>query len=97
VNILKHAVVSSPSGENISMTTELSDDQVVLKIAHRLKHLSDDDLEQFFFPHIEQKLEESVLDLPLSKIIIHRHGGKIDLLIKDNNLLEITITFTHHA
>ena len=93
INILKHALVSSPQGEGITVSTFARDDEVILEITHRLEHLSNDDIEQFFFPHIEQNLEESVLDLPLSKIIIHRHGGKIALVTGENNQLKILISF----
>jgi PAS domain S-box-containing protein len=93
INILKHSIVSSPLDENISVSTTFRDDEVVVTITHEFKHMSNSDIEQFFFPHIEQKLEESVLDLPLSKIIIHRHGGKINLIKIGDNTLKIIIAF----
>lgn len=92
-NILKHALVSTPAEESIEITTAVMDEQVMLNITHRLEHISNDDIEQFFFPHIEHNIEESVLDLPLSKIIIHRHGGKIDLVMGKDNILKIIISF----
>ncbi len=93
INILKHSVVSTPQGKDISISTVIGDDEVILEIAHITEHLSDADMEQFFFPHIEPNLEESVLDLPLSKIIIHRHGGKIDIIREGDNFLKIVISF----
>ncbi|NLA75937.1 MAG: PAS domain S-box protein, partial [Deltaproteobacteria bacterium] len=92
-NIIKHSVISSPQDENISVSTAFRDDEVVLTITNTFKHISKADIEQFFFPHIEPKLEESVLDLPLSKIIIHRHSGKINLLKISDNILKIIISF----
>jgi hypothetical protein len=32
-----------------------------------------------------------ILDLPLSRIIIHRHGGKLDLIREGNNELTLRI------
>jgi PAS domain S-box-containing protein len=92
-NIIKHSIISSPPEENISVSTAFRDDEVVVTITNAFKHMSNADIEQFFFPHIEQKLEESVLDLPLSKIIIHRHGGKINLIKIGDNILKIIISF----
>lgn len=92
-NIIKHSIISSPQNENISVSTAFRDDDVVITITNAFKHMSNADIEQFFFPHIEQKLEESVLDLPLSKIIIHRHGGKINLIKIGENILKIIISF----
>ncbi|MBN1908054.1 MAG: PAS domain S-box protein [Deltaproteobacteria bacterium] len=93
INIIKHSIISSPQNENISVSTAFRDDDVVITITNAFKHMSNADIEQFFFPHIEQKLEESVLDLPLSKIIIHRHGGKINLIKIGENILKIIISF----
>ncbi|MBN2419478.1 MAG: PAS domain S-box protein, partial [Deltaproteobacteria bacterium] len=93
INILKHSYVSAPPNGDISITSDYSDDEVIVEVAHIIEHMSNADIEQFFFPHIEPNLEESVLDLPLSKIIIHRHGGKIDLIREDNNMLKIKISF----
>ncbi len=93
INVIKHSVVSTPPGEKMYLSTKKNDSDVVMEIRHKTEHLSDMDLEQFFFPHVEPVLEESVLDLPLSKIIIHRHGAKIDLVRGDDNILKIIIVF----
>ena len=93
INILKHSIVSTPPDGSISISSVIRDDEVVVEISQIIEHISDADIEQFFFPHIEPNMEESVLDLPLSKIIIHRHGGKIDLVREENNLIKIIISF----
>lgn len=93
INILKHSIVSTPLDGSISISTVIRDDEVIVEISQIIEHISDADIEQFFFPHIEPNMEESVLDLPLSKIIIHRHGGKIDLIRGEKNLLKIIISF----
>jgi nitrogen-specific signal transduction histidine kinase len=51
----------------------------VVRLRHKVHRLSEDDLDKFFFPHVEETREWTVVDLPLSRIVIHRHGGKIDL------------------
>jgi nitrogen-specific signal transduction histidine kinase len=92
-SLLKHAIVSMPEGERLFLSTTQMDDNVVITLRHKLSHLSDEDLEQFFFPHIEEEPESTVLDLPLSKIIIHRHGGKVDLHPEEENILTMRIEF----
>jgi PAS domain S-box-containing protein len=86
-NLLRHAIVSTPEGEGLELLTERTGDHIVVSFRHKVSRLSDDDLEKFFFPHIAEGGDTSILDLPLSKIIIHRHGGKIDLLREGENLL----------
>jgi PAS domain S-box-containing protein len=92
-SVLKHAIVSMPEGESLFLSTTELDDNLVITLRHKLPHLSDEDLEQFFFPHIEEEPESTVLDLPLSKIIVHRHGGKVDLLREKDNVLTMRIEF----
>jgi PAS domain S-box-containing protein len=92
-NILKHAILSTPDGKAISISTALKDEHIEIIITHRVDRMSVDDMEKFFFPHIGQDMEKSVLDLPLSKIIIHRHGGKVDLIREEENILTMRIEF----
>jgi signal transduction histidine kinase len=92
-SLLKHAIVSMPDGESLFLSTTQMDENVIITLRHKLSHLSDEDIEQFFFPHIEQEPESTVLDLPLSKIIIHRHGGKVDLHAEEDNILTMRIEF----
>jgi PAS domain S-box-containing protein len=92
-NILKHAVISTPEGERLFIGTSQALDRMVVTLRHRVYRLSEDDLEKFFFPHIEDESEWNLLDLPFSKIIIHRHGGKIDLTREGDNMLVMRIEF----
>ncbi|MGD9075776.1 MAG: cache domain-containing protein [Desulfobacteraceae bacterium] len=92
-SLLKHAIVSTPKGEILLLSTTQMDDTLVVTLRHKLSHLSDEDLEQFFFPHVEEEPESTVLDLPLSKIIIHRHGGKVELNPEEGNILTMRIEF----
>ncbi len=85
-SLIKHAVVSMPPGDTLEVRSRPERDHVLVKLSFRGERVSDGDLEQFFFPHLEQNPEESVLDLPLSKIIIHRHGGRVDVF-RDGDLL----------
>ncbi|MFC1821684.1 cache domain-containing protein [Thermodesulfobacteriota bacterium] len=92
-SILKHAIVSMPEGEKLLLGTSLVDEQVVVTLEHPYSNLREEELEQFFFPHTGNDQKLSILDLPLSKIIIHRHGGKIDLFQKKPDILAMRIEF----
>ncbi|MFO7785861.1 MAG: cache domain-containing protein [Desulfatiglandales bacterium] len=76
--LIKHAIVSMPEGDTLEVRSRAERDHVRIRLAFNGIRVSEDDLEQFFFPHLEQNPEESVPDLPLSKIIIHRHGGHVE-------------------
>ena len=86
-NLLKHSVLSMPEGEKLFVSTMMEDENPAVTIRYRAEGLAEDDLEQFFFPRFTGKPESTVHDLPLSKIIIHRHGGKIDVLRKGKDIV----------
>jgi PAS domain S-box-containing protein len=92
-NLLKHALVSMPEREKLFVSTSLTGDRLVVTFKHRVEHLSDDDIDKFFFPHIEPKAEWRILDLSFSKRIIHRHGGKVDLSRQEGHFLVMRIEF----
>ncbi len=91
-SLIKHAIVSMPEGDTLEVHSRAERDHVNIRLVFHGGRVPEDDLEQFFFPHLEQNPEESVPDLPLSKIIIHRHGGRVeafrekDLLITEIDL-----------
>jgi PAS domain S-box-containing protein len=90
-DLLKHAIVSMPEGETLLLSTNQLGDRVVITMNHKVRRLSQDDLDKFFFPHIEEEMGWEILDLPLSRIIIHRHGGKLDLIQEGKNELTLRI------
>jgi len=90
-NLLKEAILSVPEGERVFLSTSKEADLAVVVISHRAEGLSEEDLTQFFFPRFTAKSDAAILNLPLSKIIIHRHGGKIDLHRKTGDVIVLTI------
>jgi PAS domain S-box-containing protein len=90
-NLMKHAIVSTPKGEKLFLYTHQLGDRLVIMFRHRVSRLSDDDLDKFFFPHIEEERESTILDLPFAKIILHRHGGRVDLVREGDNVLVMTV------
>ncbi|MFH1123794.1 MAG: cache domain-containing protein [Pseudomonadota bacterium] len=92
-NLLKHAIVSTPEDEKLFLSTAQRGDHIVVTLRHKVHRLSEDDLDKFFFPHVEDETEWTVLDLPFSKSIIHRHGGRVDLSREGDNILMMRIEF----
>ena len=90
-NLFKHALISMPEGETLQVATRLENDRAVVEISHEMEALADEDLDQFFLPRFAGKPDSIILDLPLSKIIIHRHGGTIKVSRKEGNAIMLTI------
>ncbi len=78
-NLLKQAVLAMPEGDRLVLQMAVEEGRAVIDIRYRAGNLSEEDLEQFFFPRFTSEAGAEVLDLPLSKMIIHRHGGKIEV------------------
>ena len=77
--ILKNEVINMPEGGKLSIGTDSEGNNVVATIRHDAKGLASEDLTQFFFPRFTGKAETTIHDLPLAKVVIHRHGGKVDV------------------
>jgi PAS domain S-box-containing protein len=90
-NLLKHAILSTPEGEKFYLAVERTGDRLEVILRHKMAKLSEDDLEKFFFPHVEDWTDTKILDLPLSKVIIHRHRGKVDVTRESGNILVMKI------
>jgi PAS domain S-box-containing protein len=90
-NLFKLALTSIPKGETLQVATRLEDDHVVVEVIQKMQGVDDEDLDQFFMPRFTGKPDAVVLDLPLSKIIIHRHGGTIKVSRKEDNAIIVEI------
>jgi PAS domain S-box-containing protein len=90
-NLLSTTLVSIPDREELFVGSERTGDRVRVTVRHKAAGLAEEDLGQFFIPRLAGTRESEVEDLPLTKVIIHRHGGKIDLSRTDEDLLRIRI------
>ncbi|RJR42189.1 MAG: HAMP domain-containing protein [Desulfobacteraceae bacterium] len=90
-NILKHASVLATPKQTLTLSTSFAGDRIAVEMTHRSLPLSQDDMDKFFFPHIEERAQWPIIDLSLSRRIIHRHGGKIDVLRQENDGLLMRI------
>jgi len=92
-NILKHAVISTPEGGTVFLYTSWAKDHILITLTHMADKVTASDMDKFFFPHIEPDMDKSLLDLPFSKIVVQRHGGKIDLIREKGDVLIMKIRF----
>jgi PAS domain S-box-containing protein len=90
-SLLKNAIATAPNGDKIFLSTAREGDALVVTIRHKAKALAEEDLEQFFFPRFSSQADPVVLDLPLSKVVIHRHGGKIDVFREPGEKIVIRV------
>jgi len=90
-NLLGTALLSIPRDEELFVTSDRVGESVSVTIRHKAVGLAEEDLDQFFIPRLTGGREAMVEDLPLANVIIHRHGGKIDLSWEDENVLRLRV------
>jgi PAS domain S-box-containing protein len=54
--------------------------------------LSADDIEHFFYPFTSRSERSGAPDLPMAKMIVHKHQGLIDLRMRDSDQLALDIS-----
>jgi len=64
----------------------------VIHFAYPGLHVADDDIDHFFYPFVPDELTEMNLELPLTKVVLHKHGGIIAINRDKDNQINITIT-----
>ncbi len=87
--LITNAMLSTEAGGEISIKAHREDDHIIMTLEYPNVTLAQEDLAQYFFPRIEMGAGPTALELPLSKVIIHRHGGKID--VSRSNLHNVVI------
>jgi len=77
--LIRNAVYQLPEQGTIVVRTARAGDLIELALRYRAEQLSEDDLEHFFYPFTTFHFGYSDSDLPMSKIIVTKHGGQIDV------------------
>jgi PAS domain S-box-containing protein len=91
--ILKNACSHMPEQSCLRLRTTYNG-AAVIQLSYPALHVADDDMEHFFYPFVSDKLGEADLQLPLTKVVIQKHGGVITMGRDEQNQVVITITFS---
>jgi PAS domain S-box-containing protein len=90
-SLIQHSMLSTPEGNSFSVAVQREEDSIVIILRHFSEGISEEDLEQFFLPRVPLKSLPRVLDLPLSRIIVNKHGGRIDVLRDGQNAIIVKV------
>lgn len=97
INLMENAYFRMKEKGKINLATGRSDSQVRITIAYQVPYISDDDIQHFFYPFIaeypfpEEKTDTGIIDVPMARIIIHKHGGIIEVRKENDQAIEIGI------
>ncbi len=81
-----------PAGGVLEVRTWAVPGAVNVEIAASGIRISDDDLDDFFYPFTSRLDASLMIDLPLAKMIMHKHRGLIQLSRKDPQQLVLNIS-----
>ena len=90
--LLRNACNHMPEQSRLRVTTGWNG-AVIVKLSYPALHLTGDDVDHFFYPFIGGELGEADLEVPMTKVVIHKHGGTIDIERNKQNEIVITIIF----
>lgn len=90
-SLLKKAFCQMSPGANLSISTSLQNDTCQFDVRYPVMHLSRDDIEHFFYPFTALNTDCQA-DLPMSKIIVHKHGGAIEVKLEKSGEILIRMS-----
>jgi PAS domain S-box-containing protein len=98
VNLLENAWQRMNQKGELNVTTQKIGSQAIITILYRLPHIFADDIEHYFYPFImdTSSAKESTIfdaaDVSIPKVIIFKHGGKINVNREEDQQIKITIS-----
>lgn len=95
LHVLLEALLSycSEDGGTLKISSASGPNVVLFEVQAYGLHVSDDDIEHFFYPFTSRMDESRLLDLPLAKMILHRHRCVVRLQRKGEKELLLSVSF----
>jgi PAS domain S-box-containing protein len=97
-NLMKNAFYRMKKKGSIEVSTGKGDEYATVTLAYRVSFISDDDIEDFFYPFVidypfpKGVPDKDIMDIPICRILIHKHGGIVNVNKENENIVKITIS-----
>ncbi len=97
-NLMKNAFYRMKKKGSIEVSTGKGDEYATVTLAYRVSFISDDDIEDFFYPFVidypfpKGVPDKDIMDIPICRVLIHKHGGIINVNKENDNIVKITIS-----
>lgn len=98
LSLMENALLRMEQKGEIKVSTKRSGEYAAVTLVYKVPRLSEDDIEHFFYPFavayssLEGGPDMAVMDVPVCKIIIHKHGGIISVSREADNLVKLKIS-----
>jgi len=90
--LIGNALNQMPEGSTLSFSAFQEGSTYKLSMHYPVEHMGADDVEHFFYPFAPSRVVYDANDLALSRIIIDKHGGGIEVTMKKPGELTIQIS-----
>lgn len=97
-SLMENAFYRMGQKGEIKVATRRNGGYATVTLAYRVPLISDDDIEHFFYPFAvaypfaRGGPDRDIIDVPICKIIIHKHGGIINVSKEDEHVVKINIS-----
>lgn len=98
ISLLKNACFRMNQHGRVHVATSRGNGQVNLTIVYELPFIADDDIDHFFYPFVvdypfrKGETEMDIMDVPICRVLIHKHGGVIHVTKEKENVVKISIS-----
>lgn len=98
ISLMENAFLRMNQRGELQVATGQNGGYATVTLAYRVPFISDDDIDHFFYPFVtdyplpEAKADREIMDVPICRIIIHKHGGIINVAKEDKNLVKVSIS-----
>lgn len=80
--LIKKALNQMREGTTISIVTLRENNAFKLILRYPVEHVARDDVKHFFYPFTTTRIPYDTVDLPMSKILVDKHGGEVDVRLE---------------
>jgi len=98
INLMENAFYRMHQKGELQVATGKNTGYATVTLAYRVSFISDDDIEHFFYPFVidypflRDIPDRDVIDVPVCRVLVHKHGGIINVSKENDNLVKITIS-----
>jgi len=98
INLMENAFYRMHHKGELQVATGKNTGYATVTLAYRVPFISDDDIEHFFYPFVTDYPfprhipDGDVIDVPICRVLVHKHGGIINASKENDNLVKITIS-----
>jgi PAS domain S-box-containing protein len=97
-NLMENAFFRMKEEGEVRIVTVRNGEYAKVILTYEVSHISDDDIEHFFYPFvvsypfIEETSDTPIMDVPMCRVIVLKHGGMISVCKEDERVVRITIS-----